>query len=185
MWKIQQQDQGNQGGDRSLGWSQNSFILSSIPSVTIWSSFKVLLVTFMADPTAHVRFDIISMVETWTNSIRWLWAEWRVLPHFSPPPLLLYSEHAVIFPKLLSPFSLLPFFLDWDTTNNILFLSFIFGCTGSLLLFRLFSRSRVGTTLQLQYAGFLLRWLLLLWSTGSRVHALQRFWFPGSKAQAK
>ena len=37
---------------------------------------------------------------------------------------------------------------------------FIFGCIGSLLL-------RAGF-LQLQCAGFSLRWLLLLWSTGSR-----------------
>ena len=30
----------------------------------------------------------------------------------------------------------------------------------------------VRTTLQLRYVGFLLRWLLFLWSTGSRMHGL-------------
>ena len=37
----------------------------------------------------------------------------------------------------------------------------------------------------LQCAGFLLWWLLLLWSTGSRAHGLQYLWPVGSVVAAR
>ena len=61
---------------------------------------------------------------------------------------------------------------------------FIFGCVGSSLL-------RTGF-LQLRCVGFSLRWLLLLWSTGSRHMGFsscgtwaQQLWLVGSRAQAQ
>ena len=46
---------------------------------------------------------------------------------------------------------------------------FIFGCVGSSLLYTGFSLVAVGGGYSsLQCTGFSLRWLLLLWSTGSR-----------------
>ena len=51
---------------------------------------------------------------------------------------------------------------------------FIFGCAGSLLLCGGFSLAVAsGGYYLLQYKGSSLQWLLLLQSTGSRVHRLQ------------
>ena len=43
----------------------------------------------------------------------------------------------------------------------------------------------VQAALQLWREGFSLWWLLLFWSTGSRVYGLQQLWFPGSRQQAQ
>ena len=65
--------------------------------------------------------------------------------------------------------------------SKFLFIYFIFGCTGSSLLCRLFSScGERGVAPQLWYVGFSLRWLLLLWSTGSWVPRLQQLWLLGS-----
>ena len=48
---------------------------------------------------------------------------------------------------------------------------FIYGCSGSLLLYVGFLQlQQVGCALQLRCAGFVMRWFLLLHSMGSRVH---------------
>ena len=86
------------------------------------------------------------------------------------------------------------FFLIYLFYYFILFYLFIvFGCVGSLLLpagFSLVSAS--GGYSQLQCAGFSLRWLLLLRSTGSRRMGFsscgtwaQYLWLVGSRAQAQ
>ena len=70
---------------------------------------------------------------------------------------------------------------------------FIFGCVGSLLLRAVFSLVVVsGGYSSLQFAGFSLRWLLLLWSTGSRRAGFsscgtraQQLWLTGSRAQSQ
>ena len=66
----------------------------------------------------------------------------------------------------------------------------IFGCAGSLWC-RLSLAAASWVALQEWYAGFLWWWLLLLQSTGSRVHRLQHLqhvasvvWLLGSRAQA-
>ena len=68
-----------------------------------------------------------------------------------------------------------------------LFNLFIFGCVGSSL-----PRALHCGYSSLQCAGFLLWWLLLLWSTGSRSAGFsscgvwaQQFWLTGSRAQAQ
>ena len=73
------------------------------------------------------------------------------------------------------------------------FYIFIYGCAGYLLLQGLFSScsKQGGATLQLQYAGFSLWWLLLLQNTGSKHVSFsscglwaQLLWLPDSRAQA-
>ena len=57
---------------------------------------------------------------------------------------------------------------------------FIFGCAGFSLLHGLFTRQRMGATLQLPCRNFSWPGLLLLPNTGSRARGL-----PGSRAQAQ
>ena len=54
---------------------------------------------------------------------------------------------------------------------NLFLLCWVFVATHGLSL-----AVQVETTLQRQCLGFFLWWLLLLWSTGSRVHGLQLLW---------
>ena len=70
---------------------------------------------------------------------------------------------------------------------------FIYGCVGSLLLHAGFSLvAASGGYSSLWCAGFSLRWLLLLWSTGWRHVGFgscgmraQQLWLVGSRVQAQ
>ena len=73
----------------------------------------------------------------------------------------------------------------WECFWQCFFKFFIFGCTGSLLLWGSFSGCGEQGLLQLQCAGSSLRWRLLLQSMSSSVHGLQCLWPPGSRAQAQ
>ena len=74
-----------------------------------------------------------------------------------------------------------------DTSISIFFNLFIYVCAGFLLLHRLFSScDEQGLLCRCStQASFSLWWLLLLQSTDSRLHRLQQFWLPGSRAQAQ
>ena len=61
---------------------------------------------------------------------------------------------------------------------------FIYGCARSLAA-RLSLVVVSGDYSWWQYKGFSSRWLLLLWSTGSRVHGLQYLQLLGSRARAQ
>ena len=73
-----------------------------------------------------------------------------------------------------------------------LFYLFVFGCVGCSLLHALSLVAASGGYSSLQCVGFSLRWLLLLWSTGSRRTGFsscgmraQQLWLTGSRAQAQ
>ena len=94
--------------------------------------------------------------------------------------LLLISSLIVLFSYALCNFF---FFLVY----------FIFGCVGSSFAVRVLSLvAASGVYSLLRCAGFSLRWLLLLWSTGSRRAGFgscgmlaQQLWHMGSRAQAQ
>ena len=77
-------------------------------------------------------------------------------------------------------FIVLPELVGWFLFFFFLINLFIYGCVGSLLLRRGLSLAAVSWGYSsLWCAGFSLRWLLLLWSTGSRAHGLQELWRTG------
>ena len=73
--------------------------------------------------------------------------------------------------------------LTYFLFQSAYFLFFVFGCARSSLLYADFLQLwQAGTTLELWIRGFVLCWLLLLRSTGSRAFGLQQYWPMGSVA---
>ena len=92
------------------------------------------------------------------------------------------SPYSGCYPLHHTTNSLLKSFHGYNhTVLHNYYLLFIFGCAGSSLLCSGFSSLRQArATLQLWYAGFSLRWLLLSQSPSSRVCQLQWLRLPGS-----